>query len=143
MKAEIISEKENHLMKRKDYWMLVEHAGKETPNRHDLLPEIAKKLHAAEGTIVLCKIFSERGRGASKVKVQVYSDAKHMPKGSTARQDRKAKLYVEKRKKAAPAGEAKVEAPAAPVEKHEKHEKHAKPAAEAEDAAAAEEDGDE
>ncbi|MFH0956646.1 MAG: hypothetical protein V1813_02165 [Candidatus Aenigmatarchaeota archaeon] len=140
MKAEIISEKENHLMKRKDYWMLVEHAGKETPNRHDLLPEIAKKLHAAEGTIVLCKIFSERGRGASRVKVQVYSDAKHLPKGSTARQERKVKNYVEKRKKAAPAAEA--EAPkekpagdAAPAKA-----KKEKPAG---DAAIAEEDGDE
>jgi ribosomal protein S24E len=137
MKAQIISEKENHLMKRKDYWLSVEHDGKETPCRHDLLPEVVRKLHATEGTVVICKIFSERGRGASRVKVQVYADAKHLPKGCNERQDRKVKKYLEKRKKAAPAGEA----PA----KEEKHEKHAKPVAEtaAEDAAAAEEDGDE
>jgi ribosomal protein S24E len=140
MKTEIISHKENHLMKRKDYWLSVEHEGKETPNRHDMLPEVARKLHADEGTVVICKIFSERGRGASRVKVQVYTDAKHIPKGSNDRQDRKVKKLLEKRKKAAPAGEA--QAPAAPAEKHEKHEKHAKPAADA-DAAAAEEDGDE
>ncbi|MCD6496586.1 MAG: hypothetical protein J7K54_04915 [Candidatus Aenigmarchaeota archaeon] len=96
MKTEIISEKDNPLMKRKEYWLMVDHAGKETPNRHDLLPAIAKKLGSKEDLTLLDKIFTERGAAQSRVKVMVYSKKDDVPAGKLARQERKVKKFLEK-----------------------------------------------
>lgn len=119
MKLEIISEKDNPLRKRKEYWLSADHADKETPSRHDLLPEVAKKLGSKEELIVLDKIFSERGAAKSRVKVQVYNDKKEVPKEKLERQERKVKEFLEKKEAAkekpaaAPAeGKAAEEAPA-------------------------------
>jgi len=123
MKTEIISEKDNPLMKRKEYWLMVDHAGKETPNRHDLLPAIAKKLGSKEDLTLLDKIFTERGAAQSRVKVMVYSKKDDFPAGKLARQERKVKKFLEK---SAKTGKAESE-PAAQQGKAESAEEPQQP----------------
>jgi small subunit ribosomal protein S24e len=118
MKIEVISEKENPLMKRKEYWVMVGHEGKETPSRHGLLPEVAKKLGAKEDVTVLCKVFSERGSAKSRAKIFVYADKKDVPPEKVARQERKAKKFLEKKAAAESAAKEKPE-PAAEEKKEE------------------------
>jgi ribosomal protein S24E len=101
MKADIISEKENPLRKRKEYWLMVEHEGKSTPTRHELLPEVAKKLGSKSELTVLDKIFSERGTAKSRVKAQIYSDIKEVPKVKLERQAKKVKKHLDKKQAAA------------------------------------------
>ena len=103
MAIEIISEKDNPLRKRKEYWLLLNHVGKETPSRHDALPEIAKKLGSKEDFTLIDKIFTERGSAKSKIKVMVYSDKKEIPAEKLERHSRKVKSFLEKKQAAAPA----------------------------------------
>jgi ribosomal protein S24E len=121
MKAEIISEKQNPLTHTKVFWVGVEHAGKETPSRHDMFPEVVKKLGSNDELTVIDKIFSERGAARSRVKVLVYREKKEIPKDKLARQERKAKKFLEKRVKKAEGAEKPAE-PAAPhhAKEHEK-----------------------
>ncbi len=111
MKLEIVSEKDNPLRKRKRYWLLAEHAGKETPNRHELMPEVVKKLGSKDGLTVIDKIFSERGSAKSAVKVLVFKDKKDIPAGMLERQERKVKSYLEKKEKKAQEPEPAPEQP--------------------------------
>ena len=134
MKMEKTSEKENPLLKRKEYWLSVDHTGKQTPPRYDILPAVDKSLGAKEETIVISKVFSERGKASSNIKVLVYKDKKDLPKEKLARQERKTKKFLEKKQAseekpseeapAAPTGGEKQDAPAEekkeePVEKNE------------------------
>lgn len=100
MDIDVISQKENPLMQRKEYWLSVDHEGKETPGRYALLPEIARKLGCEEGSVVLHKVFSERGLARSRAKVYVYVEKKHVKKEMLARQERKVKKHLDKHKKA-------------------------------------------
>jgi ribosomal protein S24E len=100
MDIDVISHKENPLMQRKEYWLSVDHDGKETPSRYVLLPEIARKLGCEEGSVVLHKVFSERGLARSRAKVYVYGEKKHIKKEMLERQERKVKKHLEKHKKA-------------------------------------------
>ncbi len=115
MKIDKISEKTNPLRKRKEYWLLADHAGKGTPSRHGLISEVAKALGAKEEAMVLDKVFSERGAAKSKVKVHVYSDKKDVPKEKLARHERKVKAFLEKNS-AKEAEKKEAEAAAAPAE---------------------------
>jgi len=108
MKTEIVSEKENPLMKRKACWLSVEHTGKETPSRNVVLPEVVKKLGSKEELTVIDKIFSERGIAKSRVKVLVYYDKKDMPKPKPEKKAGKSKPADK-----GPANEAEKSAPVA------------------------------
>ena len=99
MKMEILSEKDNPLRKRKRYWISVEHAGKETPSRHDVHLLIAKKLGTKPELTIISKIFSERGNPKSSVKVLIFSDKKDIPLGMNIRHERKVKSFLEKKSK--------------------------------------------
>ena len=74
------SEEKNHLMKRTDYIINVVHSSQATPTRTVLVKEIAKLLKIKEDVILVEKIFSERGKAESIVKVYVYKDKKDIPK---------------------------------------------------------------
>ena len=107
MKIDIASEKENPLMRRKSYWLRVEHAGRQTPNRHELMPVVLKKLGSGPEETVISKIFSHAGVAVSNVKVVIYNDAKAVPAGAHGRQERKVKAHL--KKKAEKAGGQPVE----------------------------------
>ncbi|MBN1896440.1 MAG: hypothetical protein JW789_01800 [Candidatus Aenigmarchaeota archaeon] len=111
MSIEIITEKDNPLRKRKEYWLSADHYGEGTPNRHDLMKAVVKKLATKEELTLLDKIFSERGRAKSRIKVIVYSDRKDVPSEKIERQTRKVSKYLEKhtKKEEAPAEEAPAE----------------------------------
>ncbi len=113
MSIEIITEKDNPLRKRKEYWLSADHYGEGTPNRHDLMKAVVKKLATKEELTLLDKIFSERGCAKSRVKVIVYSDRKDVPSEKIERQTRKVSKYLEKhaKKEEAPAEEAPAEEP--------------------------------
>ena len=97
MKIDITSEKENPLMRRKSYWLRVEHAGRQTPNRHELMPAVLKKLSSKPEETVISKIFSQAGVAVSNVKAVVYKDAKAVPAGANDRQERKVKAHLKKK----------------------------------------------
>jgi ribosomal protein S24E len=109
---ETISEKENKLMNRKEAWVRIDHEGKPTPPRKDILAEIAREFKAKEDAIIVDKIFSETGMAASKVKVFVYSSAKDVPKDKLERMKIRMKLAKKGEKEAEkgkPAAEPKPE----------------------------------
>ncbi len=96
MKFDILSEKDNPLLKRKEYRLVAEHPGKETPSRYAIVPEVVKKLGSKEELTVIDKIFSERGSAKSRVKVLIYKDKKDVPKEKLERHEKKVKAYQEK-----------------------------------------------
>ena len=97
MKAEIVSEKENPVTGRKEYWLMVDHSGKQTPSRYVLLPEVVKVLASREEVTIIDKIFSERGASRSRVRALVYKDRKEIPELKIARHERKIKKHLEKK----------------------------------------------
>jgi len=108
MKTEIDTQKENPLMKRKEFWLKLEHEGKPTPGRKEILPEVAKIVKSKEDLIIIDKIFSFGGRSISKVKVFVYTKTEEMPKDKVEKmQNRVNKKKPEAEGEAAPAGDAK------------------------------------
>lgn len=113
MSLDIVSQKDNPLLKRKHYWVMVDHAGKETPSRHAILPDVCKKLGTKAEVTVIDKMFSERGVAKTRVGVLVYSEKKDVPKEKLLRHERKVKKHLEKNAKAAPAEAPAEEKPAA------------------------------
>ena len=97
MKIETTSVKENPMMKRAEHWLAVDHAGKETPSRHELLPAVAKALKSKAELTLIDKVFSEKGAARSRVKVMVFKDKKDIPAGKLERQERKLKSFLEKK----------------------------------------------
>jgi len=130
MKLDIIERKENPLMKREEIWVGVEHLGAATPKRAELLEGTVKVLKAKKELVIIDKIFSERGKGGSKVKVLVYKNEKDIPKDKAEKMKRR--LEKKKAGAAAPAEAAPAEKPAEseakPEEgKAEKKKEEAKP----------------
>jgi ribosomal protein S24E len=85
MKAEILEQKKNELINRTEAWVGIEHAGMATPGRKEMLPEIAAVLKAKEDHIIIDKIFSDKGRAFSRVKVLAYSKKEDIPPGKLDR----------------------------------------------------------
>ncbi|MFH1445281.1 MAG: hypothetical protein ABIF08_02250 [Nanoarchaeota archaeon] len=79
-KLDIVSERKNPLMKRTEFIIQVAHNSQSTPTRVNLTKEIVKVLKINEDVILIEKIFSDRGRAESKVRVLVYKDKKDIPK---------------------------------------------------------------
>ena len=80
MSIKVESEKDNQLMGRRECWLILEHAGKATPSRAELLKEASKALESNEELTSIEKILSMRGLGKSKVKIFAYSSKERMPK---------------------------------------------------------------
>ncbi len=117
--------KKNALLNRDEYILSIDHSGKPTPKRAELLKEIAKELKKPEDCIIIDKIFTEFGRSASKLKVQVYEKKDDIPKAKLEKM--KVRIEGPKKKEAAKPAPA----PAAALSKE-------KPSAEEKPAAAAE-----
>lgn len=124
MALKVTEEKKNPLLKRKEAWMHLEHTGKPTPARKDLIKDAAKALKAKEDLIIIDKIFSEKGKGATKVKALVYSKKDDIPKALADKMERRLGLKKE--------GEEEKPAESAPSEKPEE-KKEEKPKEEKEE----------
>jgi len=106
---EVISQKKNPLMSREEAWVCLEHAGKPTPPRAEIIAEAAKHFKAKEDCVIIDKIFSETGKAASRVKVLVYPKAEAVPKDKMEKMKIRMGLVKKGDAEAAPA-----QAPAAP-----------------------------
>jgi len=110
MSLKIIEHKKNPLLKRDEIRATVEHVGKPTPTRDEILPSLESVLKASRELILIDKIFTEKGRGHSSLKVFVYEKKEDIHRQEHER--------AEKRKKKAAGGTAKeVKEPEKAVEK--------------------------
>ncbi|UCD07684.1 MAG: hypothetical protein JSW41_01800 [Candidatus Aenigmatarchaeota archaeon] len=113
MKMEILDRKKNPLMKREEIVFSVDHGGKATPARKDLLKEISGKLKVKEDLLIIDKIFSATGKSQSNLKILVYKKKDDIPKGKLE----KMKARMEKKKGKKPKEEAKPVEEVKPAEK--------------------------
>jgi ribosomal protein S24E len=104
MKLGVLEHKKNPLMRREEFLISIEHSGKPTPSRKDMLSGMVKELKTKESLILIDKIFNKTGKPASEAKVLVYKKPEDIPKYKLE----KTKRRLEKEKK---------EKPAAPAEK--------------------------
>jgi ribosomal protein S24E len=116
MKMEIVKDKKNPAMKRDEHIISLEHKGKATPSRHEIMKEVAKLLKAKEDLIIVDKIISNKGVQSSMVYVLSYRKKDDVPKYKlekmNARMEKaKARREAAKEKaaEAAPKEEAKPE----------------------------------
>jgi small subunit ribosomal protein S24e len=110
MKIEVVTEKENPLLKRKEIIISLDYDGKSTISKADLQKLIAEQFKAGVDSVEITKILSEvgipKGRGWIKIwnekKVPIYSEIK---KEKAAKPKEEAKK--EEKPKEAPKEEAK------------------------------------
>ena len=122
MKIEVVEQKKNPLMKREEAWVLVEHKGKATPRRMEVLSELSKKMGSKPELLIVDKLFSESGKAVTKAKVLVYKNKADIPKFKLEKMERRIAKSI--KKAAAPPAEA-------PKPEAKPAEGEAKPGAEA------------
>ena len=101
--VKIESHKKNPLLKREEAWIVVEHQGKPTPTRAQLIDEAAKAMKSDKDLVIVDKIFSNAGKAESRARVFAYSKKEDMPKEKIERMKRRMGL-------------AKAKEPSAPAE---------------------------
>lgn len=84
---QVTQERDNPLLKRRELWLELAHAGKATPPRKELLPLVASQLKAAPEALIIDKIFSHKGLGASRIKVFAYASPQDVPPQQKLAQD--------------------------------------------------------
>jgi ribosomal protein S24E len=79
MKYELKDRKKNALMKRDEAVVAINHEGKSTPNRKDVMSEAAKLLKTKPENLVVTKISTSGGSSCSDAKIYVYSKKEDIP----------------------------------------------------------------
>lgn len=79
------------MMKREEFMISLEHTGKATPSRHEVLPEVSKLTKTDKDLIIIDKIFSMHGKSESKIKVFVYESKSDIPKEKLEKMQRRMK----------------------------------------------------
>ncbi|MEM5829447.1 MAG: hypothetical protein QW040_01950 [Candidatus Aenigmatarchaeota archaeon] len=74
MEIEILEEKENVLLKRKEIKLNIKHPNSPTPKKQDLIKEIAVKYSAPEDCVVVNYIFTKKGLPESFAKIKIYQE---------------------------------------------------------------------
>ena len=69
---EIVSERENRLVGRKEVVLVVDHMGAGTPKRSELREVLAKKYSVPVENVFITRILSEYGMGRSRVWARIY-----------------------------------------------------------------------
>ncbi|HIQ50679.1 MAG TPA: hypothetical protein EYH54_01760 [Nautiliaceae bacterium] len=80
MKAEIIEEKENPILKRKEIKMLIEHLDSPTPSRTEIKKLLKALKDYDENKMVIKKVRNIFGIGKDEVLIFVYEDEELMKK---------------------------------------------------------------
>jgi len=101
MSAKIENQRKNPLLRREEAWVLIEHEGKATPKRADIIDETAKAMKADKELLIVDKIFSKEGRAASRARVFVYAKAEELPAAKVEKMKRRLGL-AKKEGEAAP-----------------------------------------
>lgn len=79
MKYEIREKKKNAVMKRTEARVSIEHSGAATPNRLQLLDEVAKLLKTKPENLIIDRIITPGGSTVSEASVLVYSKKGDIP----------------------------------------------------------------
>lgn len=72
MEIKVLQEKNNPLLKRKEIMLEIDHTGKATPSREQLLSELTKIFNVEREKIVIDYILSQRGYPKAKAKIKIY-----------------------------------------------------------------------
>ncbi|MEM5797897.1 MAG: hypothetical protein QXP39_00620 [Candidatus Aenigmatarchaeota archaeon] len=92
MKLEVVQERDNPILKRKELLLNIEHTGKATPTRVELLPVIAKQVNVDEKHIIIDYIRTSTGTNNSLVKVQIYQNIENIPREKTMKMAKRTKV---------------------------------------------------
>lgn len=116
MSLKVVETRKNPLLKREEVEALLEHAGKPTPKRDEILPSLVKVLRAKKELILIDKIFSVKGKGESRLKVLVYSKKDDIPKEKLEIIKKRSEKKKEKKEEPAPEAPEGVKEDEAPKE---------------------------
>ena len=78
MKIEILEEKENKPLSRKEISFRVEHMGTTTPSRADVKSKIVAQFDADASAVVITNLDTQFGIGITKGSARIYSDPEQM-----------------------------------------------------------------
>jgi ribosomal protein S24E len=74
MNFNVLDEKQNDLLKRKEMKIEIEHLLAATPSKADLLKELAAAYSVPEENILIDYIFTQKGIGKSLAKLKIYKE---------------------------------------------------------------------
>ncbi|HLD56941.1 MAG TPA: hypothetical protein VJA47_01465 [archaeon] len=83
MSFKILSQVENHLLKRKEVELSVDSLQKATPSRKELKSELAKTLKTEEDLVIPLRIKPVSGSGHALVTAYIYNKKEEIPKSLT------------------------------------------------------------
>ncbi len=78
MKIEILSEKENKPLGRKEVAFQIDHAGASTPSRADILSKIVAQFNADASSVAISTLDTHFGIGITKGSAHIYTNAEQM-----------------------------------------------------------------
>jgi ribosomal protein S24E len=88
IKINVLSEKENPFLERRDMMLLIDHSGQSTPKKIELEDKIAEKFKTDKEKVEIVYIFSEAGISKSKVKTRLWE--KKIVKKEKSKESKKA-----------------------------------------------------
>ena len=74
LKIDVLEEKENPFLKRKDVMLIVDHTGTATPKVDDLISRLSEKFKVEPDKTEIVYIFSQPGVAKSKVKARFWKE---------------------------------------------------------------------
>lgn len=78
MKIEILSEKENKPLARKEIAFKIDHAGASTPSREDIRAKLVAQFDADASAVVVSTLNTHYGIGVTEGSMHIYSDPEQM-----------------------------------------------------------------
>lgn len=78
MKIEVLNERENKLLSRREIEFKVNHPGEGTPSRADIRAKIVAQFDADSSAVVIRSLGTSFGSGATKGLARIYSDSEQM-----------------------------------------------------------------
>ena len=78
MKVEILSEKENKPLGRKEIAFKIDHAGESTPSRADIRSKIVAQFNADSTAVAISTLDTHFGIGVTKGAAHIYENAEQM-----------------------------------------------------------------
>jgi len=73
MEIEIIEEKENPFLERKELTVLIRHYNEPTPSKQQIIEEISKKYDVDKNRILINYVLSKRGKTEAIAKIKIYN----------------------------------------------------------------------
>jgi ribosomal protein S24E len=78
MKIEILSEKENKPLARKEIAFKIDHAGASTPSREDIRAKLVAQFDADAAAVLVSTLNTHYGIGVTEGSIHIYSDPEQM-----------------------------------------------------------------